>query len=366
MSRYILYVFVLNTTVLGMEVESLVNQCAKVVAKHFDEKKTGYALNILKIKLPYELNKRIARALVSNPHSSKMIQPKQIMEEPPFGIISIIYAGNDKIITASKHAWRIGDLKSGICLNGVGCCYLSGMHIYAIQYRGKTLEVGYTRSSGQPGIDSLNVDIDKLDIHNTENKQYVTKAQISQVLRLNQSIAWDSNIASGNACEIEIQDDQKKKNLILKGHLGLVKALAYCDNNRLASGSDDTTIRIWDSDSGTELKKLSGHTAAIVALAYCKNSSLASSAEDKTIRLWNVETGQWLITLNEQCPVNALAYCDEDRLASTSDNKIKIWDLRSFLDLDLDKIIQTEDSSSSKIAWINYIVKLYNCLPKIS
>ena len=52
-------------------------------------------------------------------------------------------------------------------------------------------------------------------------------------------------------------------------------------------GSDDTTIKIWDVNSGLNFEALTGHTNWIRSLAVLKDGSY-----DYTIRIWNVNSGQ--------------------------------------------------------------------------
>jgi len=70
------------------------------------------------------------------------------------------------------------------------------------------------------------------------------------------------------------------------------------DGNTIASGNSDA-IRLWDTDTGERLLKLSGHTGPVESVAYSPDGrTLASSASwDGTIRLWDANTGELIQTL---------------------------------------------------------------------
>jgi len=68
-------------------------------------------------------------------------------------------------------------------------------------------------------------------------------------------------------------------------------------NGNIASGSLDTTVKIWDLASGKCKQTLKGHTHAIIVLEELSNGYLASSALDKTIVIWNLENGEIFNTL---------------------------------------------------------------------
>ena len=60
----------------------------------------------------------------------------------------------------------------------------------------------------------------------------------------------------------------------------------------LASGSNDQTVRLWDSHTGECLRLLQGHTGLISSVCFSPDGSvLASGSNDETIRLWDVNTG---------------------------------------------------------------------------
>ena len=58
-------------------------------------------------------------------------------------------------------------------------------------------------------------------------------------------------------------------------------------DGRLASGSDDNTIRLWDPASGACERVFEGHLAWVRALALLGDGRLASGSDDNTIRLWD-------------------------------------------------------------------------------
>lgn len=85
---------------------------------------------------------------------------------------------------------------------------------------------------------------------------------------------------------------------IFRGHTNGVTAIDILDDKILASGSYDSTIKIWDLDTGNELRTLQGHTRGIRSLQL-DDSKLISASLDHTIKIWNWHTGVCLNTL--QC-----------------------------------------------------------------
>ncbi|KAL7930204.1 hypothetical protein V8C35DRAFT_324624 [Trichoderma chlorosporum] len=70
------------------------------------------------------------------------------------------------------------------------------------------------------------------------------------------------------------------------------------DSSLIASGSSDTTIRLWRTDTGECMKTLEGHIDKVLSVVFSHDSSLiASGSLDKTIRLWSTDTGDCIQTL---------------------------------------------------------------------
>jgi WD40 repeat protein len=60
------------------------------------------------------------------------------------------------------------------------------------------------------------------------------------------------------------------------------------DGRRIVSGSGDTTVRLWDADTGAAVSDpLTGHTDAVESVAFDPDGTrIVSAAADKTLRLW--------------------------------------------------------------------------------
>jgi WD40 repeat protein len=76
---------------------------------------------------------------------------------------------------------------------------------------------------------------------------------------------------------------------ILDGHRAGVTGMALsADGQMLATGSVDSTVRLWDTRSGECAAILEGHTAGVWSTAMTGDGRLvASGGTDGTVRLWD-------------------------------------------------------------------------------
>lgn len=127
---------------------------------------------------------------------------------------------------------------------------------------------------------------------------------------------------------------------------GGVTSLAYTpDGNRIISGSDDRTIRIWDAHQGTLLYNphavlqpspfvFAGHKSDIFSIAVSPSGTLlASASKDTTVRIWDLSTGTELSHLVRQhrLPVRSVTFShDGKRIVTGSyDTTVRVWDVES-------------------------------------
>lgn len=140
------------------------------------------------------------------------------------------------------------------------------------------------------------------------------------------------------------------------GHEGEVYWLAWSpDSTRIATASQDRTVRVWDLFAGTKrtdvdttpvsrsplksiLRSLDEHPPTLVLRGHgsevnCVTFSndgrqLASASDDETIRIWQLDMPDHFLELKgHDCPVVALAYSPQTGMLISGDNlgRLFVW-----------------------------------------
>ena len=132
--------------------------------------------------------------------------------------------------------------------------------------------------------------------------------------------SYDSTIKLWN-----IENGQEVRTLT--GHGLGVRCLQF-DDTKLASGSLDGKVKIWNLHSGECVCTLPGHTAGVIGL-HLAGALVASASADKTVRVWNFQERSAVVLRGHEDWVNAVKIDSASRtLFSTSDDgTIRLWDL---------------------------------------
>jgi WD40 repeat protein len=88
--------------------------------------------------------------------------------------------------------------------------------------------------------------------------------------------------------------------LTLSGHNAPVIVVEYSpDGSLIASGSEDATVRIWNSSDGSLVHELIGHLEIVNDLSFSPDGTiLASASNDGSIRFWDVDDGNLIRTID--------------------------------------------------------------------
>lgn len=198
------------------------------------------------------------------------------------------------------------------------------------------------------------------------NKIRQIEAHSDAVTCLDFDIPFGTMVSAGMDLGLKVWDLSRGELVSdLRGHNASVTCLQV-DNNVLATGSADATVRVWNLDevishpdaqneeSGDDaytIHVLDSHVGEISALHF-SDHTLVSGSADKTIRQWDLNTGRCVQTLDviwansaqnalysndrlrtgfdANAPFIGAVQCRDAALATgTADGIVRLWDLRS-------------------------------------
>ncbi|HID68657.1 MAG TPA: WD40 repeat domain-containing protein [Roseibacterium sp.] len=119
----------------------------------------------------------------------------------------------------------------------------------------------------------------------------------------------------------------------LRGHESFVASVAISpDGQRVVSGSWDNTLRLWDAQTGALIgEPLRGHEGVVTSVAFSPDGQrIVSGSGDNTLRLWDAQTGYAILLLGTNEEVFGVAFLgSSDRIvAGLGDGTLVIWNTK--------------------------------------
>ena len=100
--------------------------------------------------------------------------------------------------------------------------------------------------------------------------------------------------AGGGSNKIDIFSNSLEHLSTLCGHKEGILCLSSLLLKRLASGSKDKTVKVWDlsKKKAIYISTLSGHTKWVTALCQPRSGIIASGSDDQSVIIWNITEGK--------------------------------------------------------------------------
>merc|ERR1739838_878626 len=120
---------------------------------------------------------------------------------------------------------------------------------------------------------------------------------------------------------------------VLTGHTGSVLCLQY-DERVIISGSSDSTVRVWDVETGDHITTLIHHCEAVLHLSFrFHNGMMVTCSKDRSIAVWDMVSPQEInlrrVLVGHRAAVNVVDFDDKYIVSASGDRTIKVWSTSS-------------------------------------
>lgn len=132
----------------------------------------------------------------------------------------------------------------------------------------------------------------------------------------------------------------------------LVTAEFSPDGRYVLTAANDATIRLWDTQTGEEIRQFIGHTELVnLALFSPDGELILSGSADRTVRLWDTETGEEIGRLpDHNSPIWMVAFAPDGEHVLTSDESGTAW----LWHIATAEVVQTFQGHSDVILWSEF------------
>ncbi|XP_066256171.1 F-box/WD repeat-containing protein 7-like isoform X1 [Euwallacea similis] len=140
---------------------------------------------------------------------------------------------------------------------------------------------------------------------------------------------WKAAYMRQHAIEMNWRHKPIKAPKMLKGHDDHVITCLQFSDNKIVSGSDDNTLKVWSAVTGKCLKTLVGHTGGVWS-SQMSGNVIISGSTDRTLKVWDAETGACRHTLFGHTSTVRCMHLYGTRVVSGSrDATLRVWDIET-------------------------------------
>ncbi|MBL7775900.1 MAG: WD40 repeat domain-containing protein [Saprospiraceae bacterium] len=200
----------------------------------------------------------------------------------------------------------------------------------------------------------------RLVVWNTDSNQLVLSIKDLKTNNDPTLLAFKNHIAWSNAETVQLWNIAGSEPVLLPfffAHADVIKDLAVsADQKKLLSGSKDGTVKLWDLETGRELRSYkTGDGLTKIALS-ADGQIIATGGTYGKVSIWDAETGLERIklpTLNRRYTVRGLEFIGSTRqlLVAYDNGETHIWNLND------DDIIRNLCQKSSNLSSKNFEVE---------
>jgi WD40 repeat protein len=174
-----------------------------------------------------------------------------------------------------------------------------------------------------------------VDIRFASTASNFTLLELQTLLREKMKFPWTYIAIAERKGDVRIFNilNNNTTRCILKGHKASVNTiLQLVDRSKVATGSDDKTIKIWNIKTGVCLQTYTGHTGSVKQLVIIPGTGgdIASCGGDGDIIVWNVHKDQLLYKLGPSNYARGVIGLNANMIVSSHEQTtIKIWDTKT-------------------------------------
>ena len=123
--------------------------------------------------------------------------------------------------------------------------------------------------------------------------------------------------------------------MTLNGHKNAVQEVHWStDSETIFSASADSTVMVWDTQTGERIKKVVGHESFVNSCCPARRGPplFVSGSDDGTARLWDLRAArrpQAVFKHKFQVTAVCLSDAADQLFAGSIDNTVRCWDLRA-------------------------------------